>query len=78
MSLKNDIKNETTNQYVATPHQNLPSTKTPFSGTTMVSKSYKDLQKSQAKTQAAVDARQGAGRSEIVIAPKIKKTDYFS
>ena len=69
-------KNETTNQYVATPHQNLPSTKTPFSGTTMVSKSYKDLQKSQAKTQAAVDARQGAGQSEIVIAPKIKKTDF--
>ena len=69
-------KNETTNQYVATPHQNLPSTKTPFSGTTMVSKSYKDLQKAQAKTQAAVDARQGAGQSQIVTAPKIKKTDF--
>ena len=54
-------KNEATNQYVLTPHQNLPNTKSTVGGTTMVTKAFKNLQKQQANTQAAVDARQGAG-----------------
>uniref|UniRef100_UPI0035141D53 hypothetical protein n=1 Tax=Winogradskyella sp. TaxID=1883156 RepID=UPI0035141D53 len=68
--------NESTNQYVLTPHQNLPNTKSMTGGTTMVTKSFKNLQKQQANTQAAVDARQGAGMSRIGTAPKINKSDF--
>jgi len=65
-----------TNQYVLTPHQNLPNTKSTVGGTTMVTKSFKDLEKQQAKTQASVDARQGAGMSRIGTAPKVNKSDF--
>ena len=69
-------KNEATNQYVLTPHQNLPNTKSMTGGTTMVTKSFKKMQQQQANTQAAVDARQGAGMSRIGTAPKIKQSDF--
>ena len=69
-------KNEATNQYVLTPHQNLPNTKSTVGGTTMVTKAFKNLQKQQANTQAAVDARQGAGQSEIGFAKKVNKSDF--
>lgn len=69
-------KNEATNQYVLTPHQNLPNTKSTVGGTTMVTKAFKNLQKQQANTQAAVDARQGAGQSQIGIAKKFNKSDF--
>ena len=69
-------KNEATNQYVLTPHQNLPNTKSMTGGTTMVTKSFKKMQQQQANTQAAVDARQGAGMSRIGTAPKIKQNDF--
>jgi len=69
-------KNEATNQYVLTPHQNLPNTKSTTGGTTMVTKSFKKMQQQQANTQAAVDARQGAGMSRIGTAPKIKQSDF--
>ena len=69
-------KNETTNQYVLTPHQNLPNTKSMTGGTTMVTKSFKKMQQQQSNTQAAVDARQGAGMSRIGTAPKIKQSDF--
>lgn len=69
-------KNEETNQYVLTPHQNLPNTKSTTGGTTMVTKSFKKMQQQQANTQAAVDARQGAGMSRIGTAPKTKQSDF--
>ena len=69
-------KNEATNQYVLTPHQNLPNTKSTVGGTTMVTKAFKNLQKQQANTQAAVDARQGAGQSQIGFAKKVNKSDF--
>ena len=69
-------KNEATNQYVLTPHQNLPNTKSMTGGTTMVTKSFKKMQQQQANTQSAVDARQGAGMSRIGTAPKIKQSDF--
>ena len=61
---------------VITPHQNLPSTNTPFGGTTMVGKGFRDLEKAQAKTQTAVDQRQGAGMSRIGVFKNIDKTDF--
>ena len=64
------------NKMVLTPHQNLPSTNTPFGGTTMVTKNFRDLEKAQAKTQTAVDQRQGAGMSRIGTAPKVNKSDF--
>ena len=69
-------KTEATNQYVLTPHQNLPNTKSMTGGTTMVTKSFKKMQQQQANTQAAVDARQGAGMSRIGTAPKVSKSDF--
>lgn len=64
------------NKMVLTPHQNLPSTNTPFGGTTMVTKSFRDLEKAQAKTQTAVDQRQGAGMSRIGVVKNIDRTDF--
>lgn len=64
------------NKMVITPHQNLPSTNTPFGGTTMVGKGFRDLQKAQAKTQTAVDQRQGAGMSRIGVFKNIDRTDF--
>ena len=64
------------NKMVITPHQNLPSTNTPFGGTTMVGKGFRDLEKAQAKTQTAVDQRQGAGMSRIGVFKNIDKTDF--
>jgi len=64
------------NKMVITPHQNLPSTNTPFGGTTMIGKGFKDLQKAQAKTQTAVDQRQGAGMSRIGVFKNIDRTDF--
>lgn len=61
---------------VITPHQNLPSTNTPFGGTTMVGKGFRDLEKAQAKTQTAVDQRQGAGMSRIGVFKNIDNTDF--
>ena len=64
------------NKMVLTPHQNLPSTNTPFGGTTMVTKNFRDLEKAQAKTQTAVDQRQCAGMSRIGVFKNIDKTDF--
>ena len=64
------------NKMVITPHQNLPSTNTPFGGTTMVGKGFRDQEKAQAKTQTAVDQRQGAGMSRIGVFKNIDKTDF--
>lgn len=64
------------NKVVLTPHQNLPNPDTPFGGTTMVTKSFRDLQKAQKKTQTAVDQRQGAGMSRVAKFKKIDKTDF--
>ena len=64
------------NKMVITPHQNLPSTNTPFGGTTMVGKGFRDLEKAQAKTQTAVDQRQGAGMSRIGVFKNIDRTDF--
>ena len=42
----------------------------------MVTKAFKNLQKQQANTQAAVDARQGAGQSQIGIAKSLINRDF--
>ena len=63
-------------KFVQTPMQNLPNPDTPFGGTTMVGKGFRDLQKAQRRSQASMDARQGGGQSYITKTTPIKRTDF--
>ena len=65
-------------KYVQTPMQNIPDPNSggATGGTTMVTKSYRDLQKAQRRSQDSMDARQGFGQSFITKTTPIKRTDF--
>ena len=69
-------KNESNNQWVLTPSKP-PNTKRCYNKWYYNGyKKLKNMQKQQANTQAASDARQGAGMSRIGTAPKVNKSRF--